>query len=69
LASWIFALAQLVIEVFGWVISILVLRQTTQKLSSQAMEERMTAYSSNVNARLNDATPHFELKTEDLPLN
>jgi len=55
--------------VFGWIISILVLRQTTQKLSSQAMEERMTAYSSNVSGRLNDATPHFELKTEDLPLN
>ena len=46
----------------------MVFRQTTQELSAQGMEERLTAYSWNVNARLNDATPKFDLpKTEGLP--
>ncbi|KAK1752023.1 hypothetical protein QBC47DRAFT_416508 [Echria macrotheca] len=59
-ASWAFAIFQVAIEVFGWVISILVFRQTDKKLTHQAMEERLTAYSSNVNGRLADATPQFE---------
>ncbi|KAL8312291.1 hypothetical protein RB601_005993 [Gaeumannomyces tritici] len=62
-ASWAFALAQLAIEVFGWAVSLLAFRQTTQKLSAQAMEQKMTAYSSNVNSRLQDATPNFEMQT------
>ncbi len=65
MAAWGFAIAQLVIEVFGWIISIMVFRQTSQQMSAQGMEERLTAYSWNVNGRLNDATPQFELpKTE-----
>ncbi|KAK0729463.1 hypothetical protein B0H67DRAFT_638076 [Lasiosphaeris hirsuta] len=58
-ASWAFAICQLGLEIFGWVISILVLRQSDSRLSSQAVDERFTAYSGDVNRRMGEATPHF----------
>ncbi|KAL8393774.1 hypothetical protein RB595_003501 [Gaeumannomyces hyphopodioides] len=67
-ASWAFALAQVALEVFGWAVSILAFRQTKQKLSAQAVEQTMTAYSSNVNSRLQDATPNFEMQTGYHPI-
>ncbi|KLU89821.1 hypothetical protein MAPG_08790 [Magnaporthiopsis poae ATCC 64411] len=67
-ASWVFALAQVAIEVFGWIVSILAFRQTEQRLSAQAMEQKMTAYSSNVNSRLHDATPNFDIQAGHPPI-
>jgi hypothetical protein len=57
-ASWAFAICQLGIEIFGWVITILVLRQS-EKLSPEAANERFTAYSGDVNRRLGEAQPQF----------
>lgn len=59
-ASWAFAISQLGIELFGWVITILALRQSN-KLSPQAVNERFTAYSGDVNRRLGEAQPQFSL--------
>ena len=59
-ASWAFAICQLAIEIFGWVITILVLRQS-EKLSPEAANERFTAYSGDVNRRLGEAQPQFAL--------
>ncbi|KAK3360723.1 hypothetical protein B0T25DRAFT_629713 [Lasiosphaeria hispida] len=57
-ASWAFAICQLGLEVFGWVITILVLRQS-ERLSPQAVDERFTAHSGDVNRRLGEAAPQF----------
>ncbi|KAJ5167586.1 uncharacterized protein N7482_003180 [Penicillium canariense] len=58
-ASWGFAIGQLFIEVIGWVISALALRQSEKKLSEQAVDERFTAYSADINGQLKDVTPQF----------
>jgi hypothetical protein len=60
MASWGFALAQLFIEAIGWVIGIMVWFQSEEKLGAQALEERFTAYSGDVNGKLSDNTPKFD---------
>lgn len=53
---------QLFIEAIGWVISALVFRQSEKKLSEQAVDERFTAHSADVNGQLKDITPQFDFK-------
>jgi len=61
MTAWGFALAQLLIEALGWVISIMVFFQTEQKITPQGLEERFMAYSSDINGQLSDTTPKFDV--------
>jgi hypothetical protein len=58
--SWYFSLAQLAIEAFGWVISLMV-RWEGRKKQEEIVYEKLQSYSAGVDGQVADLTPKFDV--------